>query len=163
MSTLQVRRSVYREDHEQLRASARRFFEKECVPHQERWNEQGMVDREVWEKAGREGLMRIALPTEYGGGGGDFGHSAVIAEEYARAGINGFALTLQSEVVAPYINRIGTEEQKRRWLDNNIRVVEVAWVALRSGLCLTAVNRYLTPDEAVYILDDCDARVVVAS
>jgi acyl-CoA dehydrogenase len=116
MSTLQVHRSVYREDHEQLRETARRFFEKECVPHQERWTAEGIVDRAVWEKAGREGLLCVTLPTEYGGGGGDFGHAAVIAEEYARAGISGFALTLQSEVVAPYFNRLGTEEQKRRWL-----------------------------------------------
>ena len=116
MSTLEVRRSVYREDHEQLRETARRFFEKECVPHQERWSREGIVDRQVWEKAGRQGLLCVSMPTEYGGGGGDFGHAAVIAEEYARAGVSGFALTLQSEVVAPYFQRIGTPEQKRRWL-----------------------------------------------
>ena len=113
---MDIHRTVYREDHEQLRAPARRFFERECVPRQEQWNRDGVVDRETWRKAGREGLLCATLPTEYGGGGGDFGHSAVIAEEAARAGVSGFAMTLQSEVVAPYINRLGTSAQKQRWL-----------------------------------------------
>jgi long-chain acyl-CoA synthetase len=47
-------------------------------------------------------------------------------------------------------------------MDNNLHAVEVAWAALRSGLWMTPVNRHLTPDEAAYILDDCDARVVVS-
>jgi acyl-CoA dehydrogenase len=112
---MQVQRSAFREDHEQFRETARRFFERECVPHQERWNKAGIVDREVWAKAGREGLLCVTLPTEYGGGGGDFGHSAIIAEELARSGA-AVSFGLHSDIVAPYINRLGTEEQKQRWL-----------------------------------------------
>ena len=113
---MEVQRTVYREDHELFRATARRFFERECLPHQDRWNREGMVDRETWRKAGREGLLCVTLPTEYGGGGGDFGHSSVIAEELAHSGISGFALGLHSDIVAPYIARLGSDEQKKRWL-----------------------------------------------
>jgi acyl-CoA dehydrogenase len=109
-------RTVFREDHEMLRDTARRFIERECVPRQQQWDEAGRVDRETWLKAGREGLLCMTLPEEYGGAGGDFGHSAVLMEELAYAGISGPAFSLQSDIVAPYILRAGTPEQKRRWL-----------------------------------------------
>ncbi|CAN7773864.1 acyl-CoA dehydrogenase family protein [Cupriavidus necator] len=113
---MNVSRNVFREDHEQYRTSVRRFFERECVPRQEAWNAAGMVDSETWLKAGRDGLLCVTTPVEYGGGGGDFGHVAVIVEEAARAGISGFGYGVHSSVVAPYISRLGTEEQKQRWL-----------------------------------------------
>ncbi|EHP42059.1 isovaleryl-CoA dehydrogenase [Cupriavidus basilensis OR16] len=112
---MEVHRSVYREDHEQFRTTVRRFLERECAPRQERWLAEGIVDRETWLKAGREGLLCTALPTEYGGGGGDFGHAAVIAEEMAYTGVS-ISFGLHSDIVAPYIARLGTEEQKQRWL-----------------------------------------------
>jgi len=112
---MQIERSVYREDHEQFRTSVRRFMERECAPHQEEWNQAGMVSREVWRKAGKEGLLCVTLPTECGGGGGDFGHSAIIAEEMAYAGVS-VSFGLHSDIVAPYIARLGTEQQKQKWL-----------------------------------------------
>ncbi|WP_137920824.1 acyl-CoA dehydrogenase family protein [Hydrogenophaga sp. 2FB] len=113
---MQVTRDVFREDHETFRATVRRFLERECVPRQAEWDEQGRVDRETWLKAGREGLLCLTLPTEYGGGGGDFGHVAVMSEEIVSAGVSGPGFGVHSEIIAPYILRVGNEEQKRRWL-----------------------------------------------
>ncbi|CAG4886830.1 acyl-CoA dehydrogenase family protein [Paraburkholderia saeva] len=113
---MEVVRRVYREDHEQFRTSVRRFMERECAPRQQAWNQEGEVDRETWLKAGREGMLCTTLPTEYGGGGGDFGHAAILAEELAYGGVSGWSIGLHSDIVAPYINRLGTEEQKMRWL-----------------------------------------------
>ncbi|MFJ4291872.1 acyl-CoA dehydrogenase family protein [Cupriavidus sp. NPDC089707] len=113
---MNVSRNVFREDHEQYRTSVHRFFERECAPRQEAWNAAGIVDRETWLKAGREGVLCVTTPAEYGGGGGDFGHAAVIIEEAARTGLSGFGFAVHSFVVAPYITRLGTEEQKQRWL-----------------------------------------------
>jgi len=112
---MQVQRNVYREDHEQFRTTVRRFLERECVPHYDEWLQAGIVSREVWQKAGREGLLCVTLPTDHGGGGGDFGHSAIIAEEMARCGVS-ISFGLHSDIVAPYIQRLGTDEQKQRWL-----------------------------------------------
>ncbi|MES2264650.1 MAG: acyl-CoA dehydrogenase family protein [Pseudomonadota bacterium] len=127
---MQIQRTVYRDDHEMLRESARRFFERECAPRQAAWDEAGHVDRETWLKAGREGLLCLTVPTEYGGGGGDFGHSAVLMEELHRAGISGWSLGVHSDIVAPYIVRLGTEEQKRRWLPAICRGETVLAVAM---------------------------------
>jgi len=113
---MDVNRTVFREDHEMLRPTARRFFERECAPRQADWDKAGRTDRETWLKAGKEGLLCVSVPAEYGGGGGDFGHSAVVMEEMHRAGISGAGFSIHSDIIAPYIVRLGTEEQKRRWL-----------------------------------------------
>ncbi|MFJ4289902.1 acyl-CoA dehydrogenase family protein [Cupriavidus sp. NPDC089707] len=113
---MEIQRTIFRDDHEMFRTTVRRFLERECVPRQAEWDNAGKVDRETWLKAGREGLLCVTLPTEYGGGGGDFGHSAIFNEEQARAGVSGPGFGVHSDIIAPYIARIGNEEQKQRWL-----------------------------------------------
>lgn len=108
-------RTIYREDHEQFREQARRFFEREVIPFHAQWERDGIVPKEVWRKAGREGLLNPMLPEPYGGGG-DFGHAAVLLEEIARAGASGLGFPLHSDIVAPYILAYGNQEQKDRWL-----------------------------------------------
>lgn len=109
-------RTVFREDHEMLRDTVRRFIERECQPRQAQWDADGRVDRETWLKAGREGLLCTTLDPRWGGAGGDFGHAAVIVEEIARSGIGGLGFGLHSDVIAPYIARLGTDAQKDKWL-----------------------------------------------
>lgn len=99
-----------------MRQLARTFFEKESVPHQQRWAEQHQVDREYWNAAGDAGLLCIAMPTEFGGGGGTFAHEAVVMEEQAAAGDDAFGYSVHSTIVAPYIAKYGTQEQKEKWL-----------------------------------------------
>lgn len=110
-----VQRTVYREDHEQFRAQVRRFFDREVVPFHAEWERQGIVPKEVWRKAGREGLLNTMLPEPYGGGG-DFGHAAVLIEEIGRTGATGLGFPLHSDIVAPYIHSYGSPAQKDRWL-----------------------------------------------
>ena len=74
-------RRVFREDHEILRHQVRRFIDKEIVPFHHDWEKAGVVPKEVWLKAGAQGLLCTAIPEAYGGGGGDFGHAAVVIEE----------------------------------------------------------------------------------
>ncbi|ABE36500.1 hypothetical protein DR64_7844 [Paraburkholderia xenovorans LB400] len=109
-------RTVFREDHELFRQQARRFIENEIVPHLHEWEHAGIVPKELWRKAGEIGLLCSTVPEEYGGSGGDFGHSAVMIEELARVNATAVGFTTHSEIVAPYIVAYGTEEQKRRWL-----------------------------------------------
>jgi len=99
-----------------LEEQARRFIAAEFVPHLERWNEEGIYDRDVWTKAGAAGLLCASMPEEYGGAGGTFAHEAVINREFSLAGFDSFGAPLHSGIVAPYILHYGTEEQKKRWL-----------------------------------------------
>ena len=115
MSESLTTRTVYREDHEAFREQVRRFWEKEIIPFHAQWDEQGIVPKEVWRKAGKEGLLNTMLPEPYGQGG-DFGHAAVLLEELARANTLGIGFPLHSDIVSPYINAYGNKEQKDRWL-----------------------------------------------
>jgi acyl-CoA dehydrogenase len=99
-----------------LQDSVRQFYAKEFVPNYERWMEQGMVDREAWNKAGEMGILCASIPEEYGGGGGTFAYDAVIMQEQDRAGISGFSNTVHSGIMAHYILSYGTEAQKKKWL-----------------------------------------------
>ena len=99
-----------------LEEQARRFIAAEFIPQLEKWHEDHFYPREVWTKAGAAGLLCASMPEEYGGGGGTFAHEAVIDREYSFAGFDTFGASLHSGIVAPYILRYGTEEQKRRWL-----------------------------------------------
>jgi acyl-CoA dehydrogenase len=108
-------RTVFRDDHEQFRTQVRRFVEREIAPHHAQWERDGIVPKDVWLKAGQEGLLNTMLPEPYGGGG-DFGHAAVMIEELARVNASGIGFPLHSDIVAPYIHAYGTQEQKQRWL-----------------------------------------------
>ncbi len=117
MSVLQVERPDWRtEDIEIFAEASRRFFERECAPYNEKWIEQGVVDRDAWYKAGEAGLLCASMPEEYGGAGGNFAHEAMIIESQAAALVDGFGVTLHNAIVTPYILHFGTEEQKRKWL-----------------------------------------------
>ena len=99
-----------------LEEQARRFIAAEFGPHLEKWHEDHFYPRDVWTKAGAAGLLCASMPEEYGGAGGTFAHEAVIDRAYALGGFDSFGAPLHSGIVAPYILRYGTEEQKRRWL-----------------------------------------------
>lgn len=112
-----MQREIFTEQHEDFRATVKAFLAKEVLPHYDRWEKAGIVDRSVWLAAGRQGLLGIAVPEEFGGGGApDFRYAAVLAEEFARAGASGLAIGLHNDIIGPYLTSLATEEQKRRWL-----------------------------------------------
>jgi len=117
MDVLNIPRAPWMtEDLVLLEEQARRFVAAEFTPNIERWNDEGMYDREVWTKAGAAGLLCPAIPEDYGGVGGNFAHEVVINRELSLGGFDSFGAPLHSGIVAPYILHYGTEEQKRRWL-----------------------------------------------
>ena len=174
-SVLTFPRTVYREDHEMLRETVRRFLERECKPRQAQWDRDGKVDRETWLKAGREGLLCTAMDPKWGGAGGDFGHAAVIVEEIARSGVSGLGFGLHSDVVAPYIERLGTEEQKARWLPQCATgevILAIAMSEPGAGSDLKAIRTTARREGDEYVINgaktfisnglNCDLVVVVA-
>ncbi|RSS59421.1 acyl-CoA dehydrogenase family protein [Streptomyces sp. WAC01280] len=112
-----MKRQLYTADHEAFRATVRTFLAKEVLPYYEQWELDGIVAREAWRAAGRQGLLGIAVDEEYGGGGNpDFRYGAVLAEEFTRAGAPGLAIGLHNDIIGPYLTSLATDEQKRRWL-----------------------------------------------
>jgi acyl-CoA dehydrogenase len=104
------------DDHHIFQQSVCRFLKERWVPRAAEWRHAGIIGREAWREAAEQGLLCAAIPSEYGGGGGDFGHDAIIILEQARANLNSFGGAMHSAIVAPYILEYGTIEQKRRWL-----------------------------------------------
>lgn len=163
------------EELEDLRKLTRTFLAKELVPHQERFAEQYMVDRDFWRKAGDAGLLCISIPQEYGGGGGTFEHESVIAIEQALVGDDGWANGVHSTIVAHYINAFGSEEQKQRWLPGMASGELVGAIAMTeptTGSDLQRVRTRAVRDGDGYVINGsktfisngthCDVLIIVA-
>lgn len=113
-----------------FRETVRRFFAAEVVPHITAWRKAGMVAREAWRRAGAAGLLCASMPAEFGGGGGDFRHEAILIEELAAIGFGDFAISLHNAIIAPYLLHYGTETQKSRWLPRMASGDMVAAIAM---------------------------------
>src|SRR5438067_9077849 len=155
-----------------LEQQVRRFIAAEYVPHLDRWNEQGMYERDVWNKAGAAGLLCPSIPEAYGGPGGSFAHEAVIGRELSLAGFDSFGAGLHSGIVAPYILHYGTDEQKRRWLPKLVTGKLVGAIAMSepgSGSDLQGVrtsaaksgNGYLLNGSKTFITNGQHANLIV--
>jgi alkylation response protein AidB-like acyl-CoA dehydrogenase len=114
-----MERTLFNAEHEMFRESVRGFIAKEVVPHHEEWEHAGLVDRELFRKAGAQGFLGMAVPEELGGGGvEDFRYNVVILEEVQRADVNaaGLGWTLHNDICLPYFLTLCDDEQKARWL-----------------------------------------------
>ena len=126
-----MRRLIFESEHDEFRASASRFFQKEIAPHAEKWREQGFVDRWAFTKAGAQGFLLMWADEKYGAAGvADFRYEQIVYEENIRYGEPGFYLQLHSGLVAPYIGKLGNEEQKARWLPACVRGEKILAIAM---------------------------------
>jgi alkylation response protein AidB-like acyl-CoA dehydrogenase len=112
-----MEQELYEPVHEEFRALCREFLAREAVPFHDAWEQDGIVDREVWRKAGAAGLLGMDVDEEYGGGGQrDFRFNTVLVEEVVASGCSGLGFGLHNDVVAPYLTELTTDEQRKRWL-----------------------------------------------
>ena len=117
-SALNITSPWMSEDVVMLQDSVRRVLEKEFYPHREQWEDDGIVNREAWLKAGEFGLLCPSIPEEFGGGGGSKAHDAVLAQEVERAGLGGgFGVGIGTHcMVAHYILDYASDERRKEWL-----------------------------------------------
>ncbi len=109
--------TLFEPEHDAFRSSVRSFMAKHVAPFHKEWEAQGIVDRSVWVEAGKQGLLGMDVPEQYGGGGiKDFRYNCVVSEEITRVGGSGVGFTLHNDVAAPYLIDLTTDAQKARWL-----------------------------------------------
>ena len=111
-----IERTLFNPDHESFRDSFKKFLKNEVAPFHADWEEQGYVDRKVWNRAGENGFLCTSMPEEYGGAGADKLFSVIEMEELGRSGFSGIGYSLHSEIVAPYLLHYGTQAQKKKFL-----------------------------------------------
>ena len=170
-----MERTLFSPEHDLFRDQFRKWLDKEVVPHHEKWEEEGQIPREIWRRAGELGFLCPQLPEEYGGMDVDFRYNTIICEETARVGASGLALTLHSDIIAPYINDFGSEEQKKQWLPKSATgecILAIAMTEPNTGSDLAAIQTTAIRDGDEYVLNGsktfisngqiCDLVVVAA-
>jgi alkylation response protein AidB-like acyl-CoA dehydrogenase len=116
-NAVKYQRTLFEPEHDLFRESFRSFLDRHVAPHHEQWERDKIVDRGVWLEAGKQGFLGMAVPEQYGGGGNpDFRYNTIVTEEVTAGRFSGIGFGLHNDVVAPYLLRLATEEQKQRWL-----------------------------------------------
>lgn len=167
-------RQLFTAEHEAFRETVRKFYEKEVIPHTERYESQQHVDRELWNKAGELGLLCATMPEEYGGSGVDRLYSMILIEEQAYAGDSATGFSLHSDIVANYLLNFGNKDQKQQWLPKMASgevVTAIAMTEPGTGSDLQAVRTsavldgddYLINGSKIFITNGylCDMAIVV--
>jgi acyl-CoA dehydrogenase len=122
----------FREEHDLFRATVRRFVEEEITPYVDEWEERQQIPRELFRRLGKLGFLGVEYPAEYGGGGADFWMTMVLAEELARCRAGGvaFSIIVHTDMSSPWLARLGTHEQKARYLPDIISGEKVCALAI---------------------------------
>lgn len=151
-----IERTLFREEHKIFRESVRRFVEREIVPFHAQWEKDGIVPRELWLKAGAEGLLCCTVPEQYGGLGVDYLFDVVVFEELWRVGASGPGFLIHTDLVATYILSFGTEEQKLAWLPKMVRGEAIGSLGMtepHAGSDLKAIRTRATRDGDDYVVN----------
>jgi len=172
-----MRRTLFEEEHELFRASARQFLDKEVLPHHERWERAGVVDRELFTAAGAAGFLGFAAPEAHGGSGvRDFRYNLVLDEEVQLSGVGaaGLGLTLHTDICLPYFLDLTTEDQKARWLPGICSGELITAVAMTepgtgsdlAGIASTAIrdgDHYVVNGSKTFITNGINADLVITA
>lgn len=148
-------RFAYNEDHEAFRQTVRSFLAKEGVPNVDKWEEERLVPKSFWQKAGEIGMLCPTAPEAYGGLGLDFGYNAIVDEEMAYAGVPA-GFSLQSDIVAGYMETYGSEEQKKEWLPKMVSgdvITAIAMTEPGTGSDLQSIRTTARKDGNHYVIN----------
>ncbi|HEY3017146.1 MAG TPA: acyl-CoA dehydrogenase family protein [Nocardioides sp.] len=166
-------REIFDADHEAFRRSVRGFLEREVVPHHEQWEKDGIVPREIWAKAGEQGLLCFDVDEEYGGAGvSDFRYNMIVAEEITRIGASGLGFPVHTDIIVPYLTSLATDEQKRRWLPGCVTGETITAIAMTEpgagsdlqGIRTTAVDKgdhFVLNGSKTFITNGINADLVI--
>jgi alkylation response protein AidB-like acyl-CoA dehydrogenase len=168
-----MERRIFETEHDMFRETARRFYEKECVPHSAEWEHNGVTAREPWLRAGELGLIGWEAPDKFGGQGvKDFRYNAIMTEEMHATGAVGIGIGLQNDIMASYLVDLTSDEQKERWLPGYVSGELITAIAMSepgagsdlAGIRTTAVrdgDHYVVNGTKTFISNGILADLVV--
>jgi alkylation response protein AidB-like acyl-CoA dehydrogenase len=170
-----MKRTIFEPEHDLFRESVEHFTSTEILPRHREWEEAGIVDKALFRAAGDAGLLGMAIPEEYGGGGvDDFRYNAVIDEVFAAAGVGtpGTCITLHNDITIPYFLAYGNDEQARRWLPGMADGTLMTAIAMTepgtgsdlAGIATTAVHDgddYVISGSKTFITNGINSDVVI--
>ncbi len=147
----------FTEEHEMLRRTVRKFVEKEIAPHVDQWEEDELFPRELYKKAGDLGLLGVGFPEEYGGNPMDIFAGFIVAEELIRGGAMGVQVGLGTHGIGlPPIVRLGTEEQKQKWIPPVLAGEKISALAItepNAGSDVANIQTKAVRDGDVYVVN----------
>lgn len=168
-------RTLFSPEHDQFRATARRFMENEVAPRLAEWEVHGTFDRAIFARAGMAGLLCPTVPEAYGGAGADILCSMIVLEEGAGHGNFGLAFSMHSDIVTSYLLRFASEAQKQAWLPRMVRGEAIGALAMTEpsgGSDVKAIRTVAVRDGDDYLISGsktfitnatvCDLTIVVA-
>ncbi len=149
-------RPFFTDEHIMFRDSFRKFLEKEAVPFFEQWEEERLVPRTFWEKLGEHGFLCPWVDEKYGGMGADFGFATIFSEELLRIGAGLGGPGTHSNVIVPYIDTFGTEDQKQKYLPGCVSgkiITAIAMTEPGAGSDLAGIKTTAVKDGDSYIIN----------
>lgn len=161
------------EDHEAVRQTARAFFEREARPRLHEWEQAGRVDPEFYERAGEIGFFGFQVPEAFGGSNlGSYSFNAMVSEAAASVNFVPSGFRVHADIVIPYFLRLGSEEQKQRWLPELVYGRSIGAIAMsepdtgsdlagiRTSAELTG-NAYILTGTKTFITSGLNAGLVI--
>jgi acyl-CoA dehydrogenase len=165
----------YTETQNQFRKDMRKFIENEIIPNADQWEADHIVPKSAWRKIGAAGFLCTTVDKNYGGLGLDFVSSAIAVEEMIRSRQSGLITVLHSDVVVPYIQSFGSEEQKKKYLPGCVSgdiITAVAMTEPDVGSDLSAMQTTVVEDGNEVVINgtktfisngiNCDLVIVAA-
>jgi len=162
------------EEHRIFRTALRKFLDKEAVPHYDAWEQARIIPRSFWEKMGREGFLCPSVDEAYNGLNADFAYAVILSEELERVGTSLIGISLHNDIVVPYVETYGSNEQKERWLPGCISGNIITAIAMTepgagsdlANLRTTAVrdgSDYIVNGEKTFITNGIHADLVIVA
>ncbi|GEL76406.1 acyl-CoA dehydrogenase family protein [Tenuibacillus multivorans] len=160
------------EEHQLYRDSLRKFLEKEVIPYFDQWEEERLIPRELWTNMGENGFLCPWVDEKYGGLNADFAYSVVFNEEIERVGTGLVGLGLHNDIVVPYFDSYGTDEQKERWLPKCVTGENITAIAMTepdagsdlAGIKATAIKQgdyYVLNGQKTFITNGIHADLIL--
>ena len=149
-------RKIYEPEHELFRATVRKFFATHLLPNIAEWEKEGVIPKAMWLEAGKAGLLCPTLDTEYGGAGGDFRYLCIVDEELGYTGQASFTIQTHTDIVAAYVEALGTKDQKKRWLPKMVTGEMIGAVAMtepQAGSDLKAITTSARRDGDEFVIN----------